>query len=245
MNTQPRISIIVPAYNEERLLGATLHSIREAASAFSNRRWPWEIIVCDNNSTDRTAQVATDAGATVVFEPANQISRARNRGAATASGDWLIFVDADSHPSHGLFNLVADAIQSGRVLAGGSTVRLEGNHPRGDFITGLWNAISRMCRWVAGSFVFCETTAFREIGGFSERLFASEEIDLSKNLKKVARRRGRKVIILTKHPIETSARKLHLYTMGEHVRFLARTVMAGGRTLRSREACHTWYDGRR
>ncbi len=80
-----RISVVVPAFNEERLLGATLEAIRTAARAFDDRGG-WELIVCDNNSTDRTAGIARAAGARVVFEPHNQISRARNRGAAAASG---------------------------------------------------------------------------------------------------------------------------------------------------------------
>ena len=102
-----KISIIVPAFKEERLLGESLANINSAAQVFTRRGWDLEIIVCDNNSTDRTAEIARSAGATVVFEPINQIARARNCGAAAATGDWLVFVDADSHPSAGLFAEVA------------------------------------------------------------------------------------------------------------------------------------------
>src|ERR1022692_2813691 len=97
-----RISVIVPAFNEEKLIGETLRRIQLAQVAFSRRNWDVELIVCDNNSSDRTSEAARAAGATVVFEPVNQIARARNRGAAAATGDWLGFVDADSHPSAGL-----------------------------------------------------------------------------------------------------------------------------------------------
>src|SRR5438105_2366417 len=97
------ISIVVPAFNEERLIGDTLRSIATAAKVFASRAWETELIVSDNNSTDRTSEIARAAGAKVVFEPVNQIGRARNRGAEAASGDWLIFVDADSHPSGELF----------------------------------------------------------------------------------------------------------------------------------------------
>jgi len=104
------ISIIVPAFNEEKLLGASLAEIKSAAAAFTARGWQVELVVCDNNSTDRTPEIARAAGAKVVFEPVNQIARARNCGALAASGNWLVFVDADSHPSAGLFADVAEQI---------------------------------------------------------------------------------------------------------------------------------------
>ena len=126
-----KISIIVPAFNEERLLGESLAQIKSAANAFAQRGWDFELIVCDNNSTDRTAEIARAAGATVVFEPVNQIARARNSGAAAATGDWLIFVDADSRPNAGLFAEVAGQISSGRCLAGGVTVRMDEKHLAG------------------------------------------------------------------------------------------------------------------
>jgi len=240
-----RISVVIPAFNEERLLGETVRSVKTAVAAFSRRNWETELIVCDNNSTDHTAEVARAAGATVVFEPVNQIARARNRGAAAASGDWLIFVDADSHPGIELFAEVAEQIASGRCLAGGATVKLNGRYPKASMVTRLWNGLSRALHWLAGSFIFCEAAAFRKIGGFSSELFASEEIDLSRRLKKLARAEQKKIVILHRHPIVTSARKVHLYTLREHLRFLAKTILARGRTLTDRSACHTWYDGRR
>lgn len=240
-----KISIIIPAFNEEKLITGTLERIAAAASAFVNLRWSVELIVCDNNSTDRTAELARSAGATVVFEPINQISRARNAGAAAATGDWLVFVDADSHPSAGLFANVAEVIQEGRVIAGGSTVTIAERYFVPRMAVGGWNLLSRLRRWAAGSFIFCEAAAFREIGGFSTELFVSEEIDFSKRLQKLARLRGKRMTILTRHPLVTSVRKLHLYTPREHLQFLVRLVLQRGRPMKRREECAIWYDGRR
>ena len=240
-----KVSVVVPAYNEERGLAATLRSIREAMTAFNAYGWSSELIVCDNNSTDRTATVATQEGAAVVFEPINQISRARNAGAARAAGDWLVFVDADTHPSRELFLDMARAISDGRCLAGGSTVRLDISQPAATLLVRLWNAISRMMRWAAGSFLFCETAAFRELRGFSLEWYAAEEIDLSRRLKRLARRTGRSVVILRRHPILTSGRKARLYTPREGLTFMLKTIVQRGKTLRNADQCYQWYDGRR
>ena len=240
-----KISIIIPAFNEERLLGQTLREVQASLKSFTSLGWATELIVCDNNSTDRTAEIARDAGATVVFEPVNQIARARNRGAQVATGDWLLFIDADSHPSAALFADVMAAIESGRWLAGGARIRLEAGYPLGSFVTWTWNCISRWKRLLAGSFIFCETKSFREIGGFSQELFAGEELDLSQRLHARARAEGKGIVILQRHPLVTSARKVRLYTGREHLRFLWRVAWNHSASLRDREACHQWYDGRR
>ena len=240
-----KISIVVPAFNEERLLGGSLAQIKRAADAFTKRGWEVELIVCDNNSTDRTAEIARAAGAVVVFEAINQIARARNSGAAAATGDWLVFVDADSRPSAELFADVAEEIQSGKCLAGGSTVRLDEKYFVGDGATRLWNCASRSFKLLAGSFIFIETEVFRKIGGFSHELFVAEELELSKRLKQLARETGKTIVILHRHPLVTSARKMRLYSLREHLRYLAKVIFSNGRALGSREKAHLWYDGRR
>src|SRR5688572_27785659 len=158
-----KISIVVPAFNEEKLLPAALRAMNSAREAFHTRNWDTELIVCDNNSTDRTKEVAQAEGARVVFEPINQIARARNAGAAAATGDWLIFIDADSHPSRELLNEVAEAITSGKYMAGGATVKLDAHFPGMWLFVMLWNVTSRVKKWCAGSFIFCEAEAFRAI----------------------------------------------------------------------------------
>src|SRR5260370_29371352 len=87
-----KISVVVPAFNEERLLPGSLRSIRAAMQGLDRLGWKSELIVCDNNSTDRTAEIAKGAGAQVAFEPVNQIGRARNTRAARAGGGWIFFV---------------------------------------------------------------------------------------------------------------------------------------------------------
>ncbi|HTD66205.1 MAG TPA: glycosyltransferase [Candidatus Limnocylindria bacterium] len=240
-----KISIVVPAFNEEKLLGTSLRSIKAAAEAFHARGWETELVVCDNNSSDRTAEVARVEGARVVFEPVNQIGRARNAGAAAATGDWLVFVDADSYPSRELFADTADAMSSGKFIGGGVTVKLDEFFPGMSFFTWVWNWTSRIRKWCAGSFIFCETKAFREIGGFSSEFFVSEELDLSKRLSALGKSRGRPLTILHRHPLVTSARKMRLYKYRDYLRLLFKMFLTQGAAVRDREACHIWYDGRR
>ena len=231
---------MVPAFNEEALLPGSLAAIRAAMGAFDEA----ELIVCDNNSTDRTAGIARAAGAKVVFEPLNQIARARNAGAAAASGDWLVFVDADSYPSVELFREAGQAMKNG-CLAGGATVAADSRDVAFRWSMALWNRLSRAARWGAGAFIFCEARAFRELGGFNEELYASEEIELFRRLKRRARRDGRRVVILHRHPLRTSDRKAQLYTTAEFFGFLLKLLFLGRRTVRDRNACYPWYDGRR
>ena len=239
------ISIIVPAFNEAAILAESLAIIRQAAGAFDAAGFTWELIVCDNNSTDDTPAIAKDAGALVVFEPINQIGRARNTGAAAAAGEWLLFVDADSHPSRELLADVTREIAGGRCLAGGSTVTIDHPSPAARRVVAVWNLISRLSHWAAGSFIFCETSAFREVGGFNLQLFAAEEIDLFRRLKRLARARRRSIRILSEHPLHTSDRKERLYSPREFLTFQLKTILTGGRTLRSAGECAMWYDGRR
>ena len=136
------------------------------------------------------------------------------------------------------------AIESGECLAGGCMVAPQGS---AGFRVAVraWNALSRVTGWAAGSFIFCERSAFSELQGFSEELYASEELELFRRLKRLARARGKKIVILDGHPLLTSDRKLRLYGWGELLGFLGRFLLHPRRSLRSAAACRPWYDGRR
>jgi hypothetical protein len=93
----PTLSIIVPAWNEEKYIGRTIDSLRRAAQVYERERGcVAEIIAVDNNSQDRTGDVAREHGALVVLEPVNNIGKARNAGVKVARGKYLAFCDADN-----------------------------------------------------------------------------------------------------------------------------------------------------
>ena len=88
-------------------------------------------------------------------------------------------------------------------------------------------------------------SAFRKLGGFNPEYFAAEELDLSQRLQTLAREQQKKIVILRRHPLVTSARKMKLYTPRELGGFFLRSIFSHRRAVRSRETAYMWYDGRR
>jgi glycosyltransferase involved in cell wall biosynthesis len=240
-----RLSIIIPAFNEERMIERCLGSVTDALIAAVGTGVTSEIIVADNNSTDNTAGLAKQAGAHVVFEPINQIGRARNAGAAVATGDWLLFLDADSVLSPELLSDILHVIKSGSYVGCGSTLSMPGLPWWAHAILRFWTQMSVLLRWAAGALLVCRRDAFGEVGGFSQELYALEEIDLSKRLRKWGRQRNLEFIILTTHPLDTSPRKISLYSAREIAGQILRVVFNRQRTLTDKKRLAVWYDGRR
>jgi len=240
-----KISIVVPAFNEEKLLGETLAQIKLASGAFAQIGWESELIVCDNNSNDRTAEIARSAGATFVFEPVNQISRARNSGAAAATGDWLVFVDADSRPSMELFADMAKEIRSGNCMAGGATICWDKQNFLTELMMPILNVGFRWRRFLHGPLIFIESATFRKLGGFSIETFAGEDWELGQRLQKLAKETGKRFVVLHRHPILTSARRLKEHSPLVSFKMLYYILFVPRRIKVSRETARRWYDGRR
>lgn len=239
------LSIVIPAFNEQQLILECLSSIKESVAANQRPGFTHEIIVVDNNSTDKTAKLAKQAGAKVVFEPVNQIGRARNAGAAVATGDWLLFVDADSLLNPGMVGDILQLIDNGRFVGCGSVMHMPNLPWWGNAAIGLWTILSVTFRWASGALVVCRTDAFREVGGFNQELFAADEVDLSELLKKWGRKRGLKFTILTRHPLVTSPRKVQLYTGREIAGQFFRVLFSPRKALQDKKKLPIWYDGRR
>jgi glycosyltransferase involved in cell wall biosynthesis len=232
-------SVIVPAYNESDYLPATLDALREAMAAVTLHG---ELIVCDNNSTDDTAELARRAGARVVFEPVNQISRARNSGARDARGRYLVFVDADTHIPPQLLRVALENLESGRCVGGGTHVQLAPPVSIGArIIVRLWNRISSSFRLAAGCFFWCTRKDFEAVGGFSETVYASEEIWLSRLLRRRGRKAGRRFCILRDHPAISSGRKQHWHSLGRQLGLLAMVVLFPF-FVRYKRLCAYWYE---
>jgi glycosyltransferase involved in cell wall biosynthesis len=230
------LSFIVPAYNEERLLGATLAALHAAARETGVE---YEIVVADDASTDATAAIAEDSGARVVHVEHRKISATRNSGAKAAAGERFIFVDADTHVNEAVIRAALAAMDAG-AIGGGAGARFDETAPRWTrtCIKGMI-VFMRLMKWAAGCFVFCTREAFEAVGGFDERHFAGEEIILSMALK----RQGRFVIL--REYVTTSPRKFHSRNFWEVCWITVRLLARGMGGVRAREHTSFWYDGKR
>jgi glycosyltransferase involved in cell wall biosynthesis len=230
------LSFIVPAYNEERLLGATLTALHAAGQALDE---PYEVVVADDASTDGTPLIARSRGAVLVSVAHRQIAATRNSGARAASGDLFLFVDADTIVNSEVVRAAVAALREGAV-GGGAGVRMDGVVPL--YARLLMPVLVRSFRaagWAAGCFLFCTRSAFLAVDGFDETFFGAEELVMSQALK----RHGKFVIL--RQAVTTSGRKLRTHAVGEMLSLLARVLLRGSRTIKQRQGMDLWYGERR
>lgn len=229
------ISFVVPAYNEERLLGRTLTSIHEAARAAAE---PYEILVVDDASTDSTAEIGRRHGARVLTVSFRQIARTRNAGARAASGSILVFVDADTRIAAETVRATLRAIHQG-AAGGGADVRFDGTLPLWAVVLiPVLGTLMRAGRLAAGCYLFCSRRAFERTGGFDETLFAAEEIAFSRALAAWG------PVVILRETVVTSGRKLRSHTGWDVLRLFGGFLKRGTRVVRDRERLSIWYGER-
>ena len=232
-----KYSVIIPAYNEENWLPQTLTRLK---TAMADSGLQSEIIVVDNNSIDKTAQIAAAHGARVIFERRNQISRARNAGAGAARGKYFIFLDADTILPPDLLKRALKNLESGTCCGGGAWVSsLEPPPAAVRRSIDLWNQLSRAFDWAAGCFIYSLRQGFEAVGGFNEKVYASEEIWFSRQLRAWGKSRRLTFRIIKHPPIVTSVRKLNWFTPRQAVLLIF--IMLFPLALRSRLLCSFWY----
>ncbi|MBT7951723.1 MAG: glycosyltransferase [Gammaproteobacteria bacterium] len=231
-------SVIIPAFNEEAFLPQTLNYLQESMSRIDEQG---EVIVVDNNSSDRTADIAREYGTQLVFEAVNQISRARNAGAKIAQGEYLIFLDADTLLDQSLIRFALDLLEQGECCGGGARVELDGElQGLPKFSLNFWNWISRNMYLAAGCFIFCRKEGFEVTGGFSEKVYASEEIWFSLSLRSWGKKNNLSFIIIDEPGVISSKRKLDWYSEKQLV-LLTVSLILFPPLIFFRKFCPHWY----
>lgn len=198
-------SVIIPAYNEEQCLPETLERISKALSIAACSS---EIIVVDNDSQDRTKQIAEDFGAKVILEREHNISKVRNTGAKSSTGDLLIFIDADTLIPERLFQKIVSVMEDEKCLGGAVAVEYEKFQRKWMEIYLLgwkfWGTIFNMAQ---GAAQFCRKSVFEELGGYDQTIFMGEDVEFYWRLSKFSRRNKGFLYFIKNPQVITSSRR--------------------------------------
>jgi len=206
------ISVIIPAKNEEKYINIGLEKLVVAINKLKNK-YPnilVEIIVANNESIDATAQIAKKYTDKIINTNAQSIAGVRNAGAAAAKYEILVFIDADSVINENGLLKIYEIIKSTKIAAGCVRIlTIEKLNFVLDCILQITNLIFKMLNTGSGMF-FCLASDFKEISGFDEKIYAAEDLDFVKRIKKHLKKSNRKFKHLWDIPITTSTRKLRL-----------------------------------
>jgi glycosyltransferase involved in cell wall biosynthesis len=198
-----KISVIIPAYNEENYLPATLRAIGAAADNL-----PHELIVVDNESTDRTGQIARDFGSKVVSENERNIAKVRNAGAKNARGTVLIFIDADTIVPPTLFQKIADSMKNEKCFGGAVAVGYEQFQRKWvRFYLLGWRFWEGFFNMKQGAAQFCRKDVFEKLDGYDEKIFVGEDVEFYWRLSKFAKNNNGVLSFIENPKVITSARK--------------------------------------
>jgi len=175
----PLISVIVPALNEESVIGRSLASLKK-------QRLPaacFEVIVVDNGSADHTREIAHSFGGalsvTVLERSGVRISALRNYGAAIARGEYLAFLDSDCvAPAHWL-QQIADLLHAddGRVIGAQYRIPAGSSWVAQSWYGDLWRAKEGPVSYVPGGDLAIGRELFLNLGGFDETIVTSEDTE--------------------------------------------------------------------
>lgn len=210
-----KLSFVIPAYNEEKYVGECIESIlRETATS----SFPTEVIVVNNASTDKTAQVARSYPAVkVIDEPHKGLVRARRAGLLASSGDLIANIDADSRLSSGWLKNVVQAFSEdpNLVALSGPFIHYDLSSRMRRFLVWAWYCMVLISQGViktffgTGAFVqggnyVVRRRALEEIGGYDTSIeFYGEDSDIGRRIVKVG-----KVVFTFKLSVYSSARRI-------------------------------------
>ena len=201
------ISVVIPAFNEESYLPATLSSLRDAISACRCRT---EVIVVDNGSADCTIEVARSFGATVVHEAVHNISRVRSAGASVARGDVLAFVDADTIvPSYFLERVAEDLGDLACFGGSADIVQTPASKVLRAYLKA-WRWLGIRLGMAQDAAQFCRRSAFDLLKGYDESYFMGEDVDFYWRLQRLCTIPGGHVTFLDDVKVVPSPRRFDL-----------------------------------
>jgi glycosyltransferase involved in cell wall biosynthesis len=231
------ISFIVPAHNEQAVLGRTLQAIHDSARVVGQ---PYEIIVVNDASTDATAEVARQHNATVVTVNHRQIAATRNSGGRAARGERLFFIDADTTANPRAIASALRVMDKGAAGGGAPTWPADAV-PLYVWLMALVYVIpAKLAGFTGGAFMFSTREAFHASGGFDERLYWAEEGSFALALKRVGR-----FVVIWEHVL-TSGRRFRTLSGFQLLTTFGRMFLSPFKMFTRRSSVQKiWYDSNR
>ncbi|HEY0322486.1 MAG TPA: glycosyltransferase [Pyrinomonadaceae bacterium] len=208
------ISIIVPAYNEEKYISLTLGSIKQAQHLLLNEKGiPAEIIVVDNDSTDSTANIALSLEAEVIKEPTHNVAKVRNVGASLAKGNILVFVDADVIVPERLLCRIHEAMSDELCLGGAVDTNYRPAKFSVKVYLRMWRLVGKIAGMAQGATQFCRKDIYASLNGYDETLYMGEDVDFYWRLKRFAKRCNSYVQFIGDIQVSPSSRRFDEWSM--------------------------------
>jgi glycosyltransferase involved in cell wall biosynthesis len=234
-----RLSVIIPAYNEEKLLPETLRRINTALEPLKGES---ELIVVDNESTDGTREIAESFGAAVLTESVKNIGAIRNTGARSAQGEVLVFFDADTFVPENLLTGIDEKMQDPKCFGGAVDVdygKFERRWLR--FMKTAWKFWGPIFNMKQGAAQFCRKEIFEAISGYDESIYLGEDIDIYWRLTKYAKKKGGFLNFIDDPKVLTSPRRFDKMSLWDTM-VLTHPVYILLNWKRSKP-WRQWYDG--
>ncbi len=203
-----KITLVIPAWNEEKYIRPTLESVNIAKSLYEKIiKERVEIIVVDNDSTDNTAKIAIDYGCRVVKFEKHNLAAVRNAGARYALGEYIAFVDGDSSIiPRDAFIQIHRNLERKNIFGGGSRMRpdrINSFFGFGGF--GLIDFLLYLIKVDLSGYglilIYLRRSDFEKMNGFDEKFWALEDIDFARRMKKMAKKKNQKLKHLNKRVI--------------------------------------------
>lgn len=172
-----KLSIVFAAFNEEKLVGSCLDAIL-------SQNYPkedYEIIVVDNNSTDRTSHIVREKGITpVLYDKHQGAIWAKDYGSSIAKGEIIVVTDADTIPTQGWLKNIDEIMKDPKIQCIGGTVHALGSNIFAKYLLISFDYFARMCQLFGIPFIWGCNMAFRKsayvkVGGFNTRLKTGDD----------------------------------------------------------------------
>ncbi|MBK9156246.1 MAG: glycosyltransferase [Chloracidobacterium sp.] len=200
-----QLSVVIPAYNEEDYLGPTVESVVAALGSIDRSEW----IVVDNESTDRTVEVAKSFGAAIITESKRSIGAVRNAGGRAATGEVIVFLDADTRVRPGVFDRILEEMSDPACVGGSVAVEYDTAPSRWwvRYYVAMFQFWGKVLRMRQGAAQFCRRSAFEQTGGCDPTIFVGEDIEFHWRLDKLAKSLGGRTVFIESPRVITSSRR--------------------------------------